>query len=947
MRLPDEFKLGGAHSILGPGGEVLADSSLAGPGAVRLEPGRLYRRARSLQNSDDFRDVDLARQIYRTLLERHAGTSWAKSARRQLDILEGEGSLSDQVEFRGRRIFIGITQPDMLLATMVAPMAFQVGRVGGLASLLRSPGKVARFLGRPWVEAMAYGAGFLAETTAFSSVHYGAGRYLGKSEAELGSFASSWIHGTWMLGGMKAMGLAGNLARRHFHGIDALGRVTRYQHLAPWTARVLPELSGVLGGMAGIGLQNFGELGFSQDGWGLLEGALEMHLSFKGMAGVLGAMPHSWRRLETELHHQAQLLGEGQLIAQVRRLSESWKRSTAVPTWRAPLVFAMEGGGDGPGSEGPPGGEPDNLVFFPPPSPWRQPKPTTESPSASEEAPPVLPQGGRFLGSKEPQITPAANRSNVIPFPTVSKGRPLRVRRVENPDLRPVVRECVFDAQNQVTGLVLASGVRATDIKQLFGELPQLKMLYFRDPIAFEAFREIMALKEMRRVEHLNVDRLFYQWPQARRRKVLRILAKNSHLSGLRSLSLQGVDLKAHELEILTQGSQLSGVTHLNLGDNPQLGSRGIEVLARASTFYKLSHLVLQNTGVGDVGLRALMMRHCKPRLTHLELQVNAITLFGLWTLSRSSQASSLVFLDISGNGLGPGTGKLFAEGSVFSKLRHLNLSRVGRADEDSTDFRGSSLRDEDKKNWESLGREVTAQWELGQDFRPRRPLSSAEESYLESLEAEKARRASSEEEDWGIAQLSVSDMEALANSEALSGLQSLVLAGNELNPQHWGALLRGSRLQPRVLDLSDNLLMNLQNSEGAPRLFQSSLGQRLEELSLRENLLFQGDLDFLFSAPPSYPVRLHTLELAGNPYLRNDGIREISSGRFPLLSVLDLQHCGLTDAGARSLLTQLDLSQFSALYVGGNQIPDFLLRRLDAEMSSGKLFREWRPEWV
>lgn len=943
---PDGIQLSGARVAQGLGVEVSEASPVLESGAQRLEAARLYRRARDLQNRGDGISLETAKQIYAALTERYPATKWAKSAQRQLNTIEGGGSFTDQVEVRGRRVLLGMTQPEMLLASAVAPMAFHVGRVGGLASPLLGSGKMARFLGRPGMEAFAYGLGFLAETTTFSSVHYGAGRYLGKSEAQLGSFASSWAHGTWMLGGMKVMGLAGNFARRQLHGIDALGRVTRYKSLAPWTGRVLPELTGVLGGMAGIGLQNFSTLGFSQDGWGLLEGALEMHLSFKGMAGFLGAMPQSWKHLETRLHHQAALLGEGRMMAQVRRFGEAWKQTFAVPPWRSPLVLAMEGGSDGSGPKGPTDGIRDNLIFFPPSPRWKRPAPEVETPPAVGGA------GEGFSGVPEGphqdhvELGRAANVNNVIQFPARVGKSQFDGRRSKDGDLRPVIRDTLLGSDQEVVGLVLGSGVRAQDIQTLFGELPYLVELHFKDPIPFETFRNIMALEEIGRVEHLNVDQLFSRWSQARRRKAFRILANNPRLRGLRSLSLQGLNLAPHDLAILARGSQLSGVTHLNLRDNPGLGSRGLEVLAGTPTFHQLTHLVLQNTGIGDVGLRALMTRDCAPRLTHLEIQENALTLFGLWVMSRSPHAASLSFLDLSGSGFGPGVGEIFSEGSALTNLRHLNLSRVARSPEDTTDFLGSALREGDVRAWKALGRIPTPEWQLQQDFRPRRPLSPEEQAYLEILE-QRRREVSSEEDDWGITPLSVSDMERLANSRPLSGLQSLVLIGNGLTPQHWGALLRGAHLRPTVLDLSDNPLAGLQSvGESLPSLFETPLGQKLEVLSLRDSYLIPGDLARLFSGDSSF-LRLHTLELGENPYLGDGGLAEIPQDRLPLLSVLDLRNCGLTDAGAQTLISWPRLGELSALHVGGNRISPFLLARLNAAMPPGHLFQHYSVERI
>ncbi len=328
------------------------------PDSVSPErPELLYRRALHLKNHSSLEfgtgPQEEAKQIFQKIVQENPNSAIGKKAQRQLDLLQKKYSFADQLEERSHHLLRAISQPDSLAATALAPMAYSMGKLGGLIGLTRPRGLIQHWVGHRGVQSLAYGLGFLAETTTFTATHKIVGQTMGKSQDwHPLTLWQEWSHGTSMLLGMKVMGAVGLQLQQKMNRFSATRIPFSAQMLSRVGARLAPEVSAIGGTMLVPWLQNFPEQGFYQNYQDLFYAGLEMHLSFKGMREILGNGPRAWKQLETFLNHQAATAGEGHLRFYSRRLIGQFNGTWLSP-WHPPLAFAM---GTSNGNKTPPMG---------------------------------------------------------------------------------------------------------------------------------------------------------------------------------------------------------------------------------------------------------------------------------------------------------------------------------------------------------------------------------------------------------------------------------------------------------------------------------------------------------------------------------------------------------------------------------------------------------------
>ncbi len=323
-----------------------------GAPTLREKPEALYRRARHLQASASPENLAAAQakaeKIFERIIRENPHSEIGAKAQRQLDILRGHGSFVDQFEYRGQALLHSICRPDTMAATLLAPMASQMGRVGALLRLTRPGGLTQHWMGYRGVQSLAYGLGFLTETTVFTGTHKIVGQIAGNPQDwHPLSLWQEWHHGASMLLGMKVMGAAGSQLQQRINRFNSLKAGFSAQMLSRISTPLIPEISAIGGTMLVPWLENLSRQGLDQNYQDLFYSGLELHLSFKGMNRALGTTLSSWKQFEHYLHSKAKALGDGQLIHQGRRLLAPWGKLSYLSPWHPPLALAMSTPGQG------------------------------------------------------------------------------------------------------------------------------------------------------------------------------------------------------------------------------------------------------------------------------------------------------------------------------------------------------------------------------------------------------------------------------------------------------------------------------------------------------------------------------------------------------------------------------------------------------------------------
>jgi uncharacterized protein (TIGR02996 family) len=161
-------------------------------------------------------------------------------------------------------------------------------------------------------------------------------------------------------------------------------------------------------------------------------------------------------------------------------------------------------------------------------------------------------------------------------------------------------------------------------------------------------------------------------------------LAACPHLAPVTALDLRDGGIRWGLTE-LARSPHLGGLVELDLSRNP-LGATGARALLEGAALPALKTLRLNGAGLGPAGLQAMTRaRYVSPpgsehhslldRITTLHLADNGLGPAGIEALWRALPAS-LVDLDLSRNGLGPGEAQELASGRWhLGPLQRLNLS--------------------------------------------------------------------------------------------------------------------------------------------------------------------------------------------------------------------------------------------------------------------------------
>ena len=277
----------------------------------------------------------------------------------------------------------------------------------------------------------------------------------------------------------------------------------------------------------------------------------------------------------------------------------------------------------------------------------------------------------------------------------------------------------------------------------------------------------------------------------------------------------------AEGLTILVQSPLLGLVRELDLFGN-DLGNRGPVLLAKSRHLTRLDSLDLGLTQLGDKGLQAIGTSPAFERLRSLKINDNPrLGIPGTKALAESPHLTSLVDLDISGNGLSDAALRPIFDGPPSRRLRRLSLV-------------GNRLRD------------------AGTAALVAAPVFGhmAERDRVIDL-----RRV----------EMGPEGAKALADSTALTQVERLDLEGNVLGDAGLTALAASPHLtQLRELLLRDNRITDT----GIRALARSPVMATLRVLDLTDNVITQESQDRLNEASVRYDWR-GPLKLIVNSQLR------------------------------------------------------------------------------
>jgi uncharacterized protein (TIGR02996 family) len=342
-------------------------------------------------------------------------------------------------------------------------------------------------------------------------------------------------------------------------------------------------------------------------------------------------------------------------------------------------------------------------------------------------------------------------------------------------------------------------------------------------------------------------------------------------LSQLRELDLCENALSSDGLAAVAQAPGLTLLTKLRLFQNP-LGEGAGEVLAKAS--FKVSYLELDEVGLGDVGLSALV---------------------------RSDRLESLTFLTVSENGLTAASARMLAQTPHLGQLRHLDLSENPLGSDGALAVLAApSLPSLQHLDLDNTGMEAAPSHSLPPTRKPLGCLRVAKNLIAGPLaECLFCRPELAELKNLFVFEnpLGADGMEAIAGSPALGNLDWLHASETSLGPAGARALAASTTLRClRHLVLNDCRLGN----EGVAALAGSPLLTSVEQLDLHRNDIQAPGMTALAASP--YFQQLRSLSLFDNP-LGDAGATALAQAVWlDRITSLSLGYCGLGAGAVRAL---------------------------------------------
>lgn len=170
-------------------------------------------------------------------------------------------------------------------------------------------------------------------------------------------------------------------------------------------------------------------------------------------------------------------------------------------------------------------------------------------------------------------------------------------------------------------------------------------------------------------------------------------LAKLPVLSSLTWLKLNHTEIGPRGAAALARSPVLTRLSFFSLSENP-LGPKGGKALS-GSALAGLTHLHLNETGLGDEGVAALADAAAMPGMRCLRLRSNGITSRGVARLAASPLAADLSELDLEQNAVDDAGAQALAESPHLASLVTVsllgsNIGRVGQAALRAAGFRHS-----------------------------------------------------------------------------------------------------------------------------------------------------------------------------------------------------------------------------------------------------------------
>ncbi|HKY62958.1 MAG TPA: hypothetical protein VJR29_06030, partial [bacterium] len=287
--------------------------SLGGDCDRELRDQALLQIAGRLENLDRLAP---AAAIYSTISS--GNDAVASRARARLDAMNGVGMTGARVEFLARRFFHEACRPEMLIGMGAAGLTFRMTRLAAGARLAGS-------LESAWqIRTAATGAGFLAETVAFTGATKVAGAAFGvPQDWSAPAVGREWASGALALLGLKTMGgLSSAALRRWVRGSGAFDVFSR---------TALPQAAMLGGIMIGHRLEAAAGLREHRDGGTDLVDSLVLLAHFNIAGRILhGVSGPGGRRFEAALEAQTQAIHS----ARRSRLSaELWPSILGGPRW--------------------------------------------------------------------------------------------------------------------------------------------------------------------------------------------------------------------------------------------------------------------------------------------------------------------------------------------------------------------------------------------------------------------------------------------------------------------------------------------------------------------------------------------------------------------------------------------------------------------------------------
>lgn len=145
------------------------------------------------------------------------------------------------------------------------------------------------------------------------------------------------------------------------------------------------------------------------------------------------------------------------------------------------------------------------------------------------------------------------------------------------------------------------------------------------------------------------------------------------NFAGLRRLELNNNGISDSGLAALLAAPWFAGLTHLELAGN-SLTESAARMLAESPSVRNLAHLELASNLIGDDGLDVLVRSPNLAGLSTLRVRANGITDAGARSLIESGALTRLRVLDLGYNRIGARGGRALAEAPVSDRLFHLEL---------------------------------------------------------------------------------------------------------------------------------------------------------------------------------------------------------------------------------------------------------------------------------